>query len=333
MRVSEPMPTTTPRRRAFIVAISAYKDRLPGPTFDVGLFARILRDQYGFEDSEVLRIEDKAVTPQALDDGLSWLIKDLQKGDRAVFYYSGHGDRVERDGELLEALLCVDGSYYFDTRFVQELETAPAGTVTAIIDACHSGGLDRDDFRFFGLSAVRPAPAKEGVDRDGRLWSDSAGGDRDGGLLYDACDGDRDGTLLEDREPWDRDDGPVIGASTTKASPSEAKPSLNAVLLAACRFEQTSDIGMRSTEGYSPLTWGISTVLQEQGVDISNQDLHRLVKEKIEALGLEQVPVLYTPDSELPHSRLGRASFILLKPDAAAPSSLSSALVEDGDRG
>jgi hypothetical protein len=103
------------KKKALLVGINKYRDPgndLYGCVNDVRLVEETLRAQYGFTGKENFRIlTDSRATREAILDGLSWLTAGAAPGDSLVFHYSGHGSQVpDRNGDEpsdgLDEILC-----------------------------------------------------------------------------------------------------------------------------------------------------------------------------------------------------------------------------------
>jgi hypothetical protein len=91
-------------RKALLVGINRYPDpqhELKGCINDVLLVGKTLREQYGFNGNGSLRVlTDARATTEAILDGLSWLTAGAAPGDTLVFHFSGHGSQVpDRNGD------------------------------------------------------------------------------------------------------------------------------------------------------------------------------------------------------------------------------------------
>jgi hypothetical protein len=137
---------------ALVVGIANYPNVRPLPETvlkdarDVGALLQ-QPDRAGYPPDHVKLILDAQATRQAMLDGLAWLASVAGSDATAVFYYSGHGGRLD-DGPNA-------GNYLipFDTRIdtlkqtaisSDELTTAlraiHAERLVVLLDACHSGG-------------------------------------------------------------------------------------------------------------------------------------------------------------------------------------------------
>ncbi len=102
-------------KKALLVGINRYPDPgngLMGCVNDVRLMAETLEGQYGFTGNGNLRILlDARATTKAILDGLAWLTEGAAPGDSLVFHYSGHGSQVpDKHGDEttdgLDEILC-----------------------------------------------------------------------------------------------------------------------------------------------------------------------------------------------------------------------------------
>jgi hypothetical protein len=152
-------PPVAAEDRALLVGVSEY--RLPIPTIPgVGQDLATIQDvvvSLGFRPASVKVVTGPAATRQGIVDAVStWLVDGVGPGDRALFYYSGHGTRVkdldgdEADG-LDEALVPADAAkgesgaqnVLRDDELGPLLAKIKARHVVALIDACYSGTLMR----------------------------------------------------------------------------------------------------------------------------------------------------------------------------------------------
>lgn len=108
-------------------------------------------DKYGLD----LRVcSDKRAYRSGMFERMVWFTSNLKPGDRALFWYSGHGAQIptrsttgEVDG-LQEVLCPVDfdfsysGTWIKDTDFIDIFRGIPEGVnCTVVLDACFSGGM------------------------------------------------------------------------------------------------------------------------------------------------------------------------------------------------
>jgi len=91
-------------KKALLVGINRYPDprnELQGCVNDVRQMADTLKTRYGFPGDGNMRIlTDARATTKAILDGLAWLTAGASPGDSLVFHYSGHGSQVpDRNGD------------------------------------------------------------------------------------------------------------------------------------------------------------------------------------------------------------------------------------------
>jgi metacaspase-1 len=143
--------------RALLVGINKYPTQpLNGCVNDVQDMADFLVARCGFAMDDIRLLVDNRATKKAIVERLHWLVSGLQKGDRVLFHYSGHGVQLptrnpqgEVDG-LDEAICPVEFDWseahtLRDDEFNKLFSVIPQGVEFIwISDSCHSGDLWRD---------------------------------------------------------------------------------------------------------------------------------------------------------------------------------------------
>ncbi len=147
-----------PQKFAMLVGINDYQwsriNDLRGCINDVDLMADLLHHKYSFPRDNLLILKnDKAARSDILNGFKQHLIDQVNYGDIAVFYYSGHGsqraDEANEETDKLDETIIPydykdpDGAYAISDDEINSLlgllaEKTP--NVTFILDACHSGG-------------------------------------------------------------------------------------------------------------------------------------------------------------------------------------------------
>ena len=147
---------------AVVIGITKYKDStlstLQFADRDASLFEQYLQSKAGGNlpvDNIRLLVNENA-TIAAIYDALNWLQERCKPGDKAYFYFSGHGD-VETNNKGLGYLLAHNSppSNYRNNAITIEdlnkmaayLSTKSKATVVLITDACHSGELAGDYYK------------------------------------------------------------------------------------------------------------------------------------------------------------------------------------------
>jgi hypothetical protein len=130
----------------------------PGKDSDLAFTAddaRRLRDALlagaGMKESDQITLLDEDATRSALRSALADIASRAQVDDTVVFFFSGHGDRVERaagpnvtdpDG-LDETIELYDGAIT-DDELGEWFADVRAGTSLILLDSCYSGGFAKD---------------------------------------------------------------------------------------------------------------------------------------------------------------------------------------------
>ena len=147
--------------RALLVGVGKHERQLPfrdlpGIDRDLAIMQQVARE-LGFEDGQIRVLADEEATLEGIRSTFeSWLIDSVAPGERALFYFSGHGYHVpdgnddEPDGrdEILvphdyagrvEALTNV----LVDDEIEAWLDSLRTEDVLVFLDACHSGSAVR----------------------------------------------------------------------------------------------------------------------------------------------------------------------------------------------
>jgi WD40 repeat protein len=138
-----------PRLFVLAIGISRHKDRtldLDYAAGDARAMAAAYRKHAGklFRTIEVKVLPDKRATRRGILQGLIWLREQVKPGDYAVFFFAGHGKK-DSDGALYFLPTEGDvrdlaGTGISADDLKRHLNSIP-GRLTAILDACHSGGI------------------------------------------------------------------------------------------------------------------------------------------------------------------------------------------------
>lgn len=135
------------------VGISDY----PGEDGDLSYTADDARAMYsafataaGMQVDHGVILTDSQATIEGVKGAVARLGAQMNPEDSFIFFYSGHGGRVKRDGWQSadpdgqdETLALYDG-HLLDDAFSEVLDGVGAGTTLIVLDACFSGGFAKD---------------------------------------------------------------------------------------------------------------------------------------------------------------------------------------------
>ncbi len=244
---------------AVVFGVSDYQSpKIPDLQYadkDALAFVEWLKSSEGLqisEDNIKLYTNETATTAQ-LDVALDWLLEKCKTGDKAFFYFSGHGDAENSTRSKRGFLLCYDsppnnyaaGAYgliYFQDK-ISTLSLENNAKVIVILDACRAGKLAGSQNGGTQATAAELAqqygneikllscqPDENSI--EGRQWGNGRGVFSyyltDG--LYGLADGNKDDTIsllelgryLQDKIRFDIDPIPqtpmIIGRSGEKIS-------------------------------------------------------------------------------------------------------------------
>jgi len=290
-------------RKALLVGINRYPDpgnELKGCVNDVRRMAETLKSRYGFPGDGNMRIlTDARATTKGILDGLAWLTAGASPGDSLVFHYSGHGSQVpDKNGDettdRLDEILCpydLDWDRPLtDDDLAAACATIPEGVLlTVILDCCHSGTGLRDfaisGNRHYLPSLTRPAnPVRPGCTRPRGIFVRPRGVPPS-----DAPDRHR---FLPHPEtphpvaPRPRRPARRFGVGITRT---------NAVLIAACRDDQTSADAWIDGGYHGAHTYHLCRTLADGTRDLTYRALVSATGTALSRAGFDQVPQLEGP--------------------------------------
>ena len=156
------------KQKALLVGINypGTSHALNGCVNDVVLMSQILKQKFGFRNSNVRLLTDNSASTRNILHRLEWLVAGAEPGDVLFFHYSGHGAQivdtnydsdVEPDG--MDEILCpIDLDWrekvIKDEQLKAIFDKVPRGVnLTVFLDCCHSGsGIDSQHrYQPFGL--------------------------------------------------------------------------------------------------------------------------------------------------------------------------------------
>jgi metacaspase-1 len=224
--------------------------------------SEMLQSRYGFAGPEDIRVlADERATTAGIKTRLAWLIDGSRPGDVLVFHYSGHGSQVrDRNGDELD-----DG----------------LDEIICPYDLDWDDPFTDDDF------AAIVADVPRGVSLT---------------VLLDCC---HSGTGLRVMPTPRQTRARVIPPPVDIAERSAPHLALRrfgqrvmasgAVLLAACRSDQTSADAWIERDYHGAFTYYWWKAVTDCGPTASYRDLARKVASELEATGYDQVPQVEGP--------------------------------------
>lgn len=186
---SVPASAAEPTKHALLVGIDAYRrpkelglkrtgtggrfeiSNLKGCKNDATVMRELLCKKWGFTIGDEDVLLDSQASRKAILAGLDRLAK-AGPGDTVVFYFSGHGSRMEAVGsseadQLSETIVPADTLLGENDILDKELAIrfnaildaiGQKGTFTAIFDSCHSGSISRNPLISTWIKRAEPVP-------------------------------------------------------------------------------------------------------------------------------------------------------------------------------
>ncbi len=159
-------------RLALIIANSEFDDsklsRLVAPDRDAEALAKVLRDPAlgGFDDVTLLVDEKEPVVRRRI----ARLYHRRRRGDLLLLYYSGHGVRDERSGELYLATrdteMDIASATALDAGFVRgQIDRSNSRRKVVVLDCCHSGAFAEAKAALGSSAGAREALVGNGYGR------------------------------------------------------------------------------------------------------------------------------------------------------------------------
>jgi len=143
---------------AVIVGINDYQTIMPDLRYcesDAQLMRETLIKYAGFKEGNIKMLLSKEATKMAIRNAIrGWLRNNVSAGDRALFYFSGHGIQMkDYNGDELDGkdeLICPHEAGRWDIMFIKDDEIdkwfAEINTADKLVifDCCHSGTAVRE---------------------------------------------------------------------------------------------------------------------------------------------------------------------------------------------
>jgi hypothetical protein len=289
--------------RALLIGIDHYRQvsGLRGCRNDVTSWSRLLVDVAGFAPSSIRTLTDADATKANVLSHLVWLAEGAKAGDRLVLQFSGHGSfTVDLDGDEpdgYDELLCLYGypdEYLLDDEVREWVSTVDQDVdLTVIFDSCHSGTMTRE---------VPGLPSDPLAPRRGPLVVVGPGvGPIDAALLDPSGPGSRlarfapppaeiEAHPLAPPPPGAIDQPAVAPRRTLIERAATAAPD-RAILLAACRADQTSADAPIAGDYHGAFSYHATARLTKAGkAGLARTVLIRDLTRTLKAGGFSQVP-------------------------------------------
>jgi hypothetical protein len=293
-------------KRALLVGVDVYPDprnNLNSCVADTLAFKTLLQNTYQFDSASISLLHNQDATLANVRAGLDVLFASAYAGDELVYMQSSHGYRYP-DGNTMVEVLCLYDGFLKDTEFAQRTQGLPANVLTVVLDACHSGGMNK---LFFPPGDVQVARAKvwqptlEQAERLVQTYTQVTKFK----FFGRATTGDT-GAVAKNLviDP--------VGVPAAKDL-SEGAVDLNGALFAACLADQTAAAGSPPTNNLSAFTYGI---VSEIDTALSLSQLNQRVGARLAALNMSQTPIAEAPPL---HPELLTETFITMREPGEAP--------------
>jgi len=323
---------TMPTRKALVVGVNDYggpPNDLPSCVNDANAITQLLQSKYGFK--EVHTVRDGDATVARVQDELKWLAKSSSPDDRLVFYFSGHGYTKLTDGIMEEFIVVRDG-LLDDNPLVNATRDLAPGTLSVILDACFSGGVEEKVFDPTGttpnveLAQVKTwhSPHDEAV-RDKGLAESGHQTVRE--FRRFGCSAIASSAVIARTLAVEAFTSHATQSAPTATVPTTLLPwtkpvideagqlELNGLLISACLETETAVANTSKTEGLSAFTHALVRSADGLGPSASIADLLAAAEHHLKAIGVRQTPLVLeraTPGN------LRRRTFIMLEPTTAS---------------
>lgn len=323
---------TMATKKALVVGINDYggpPNDLPSCVNDANAITQLLQSRFGFK--EVHTVRDGDATSARVEEELKWLSKSARPDDRLVFYFSGHGYTKLVDGVMQEFLVLRDG-LFDDNQLVSKSQDIAPGTLTVILDASFSGGVEKVVFDPTGTTPdVELAQVKSWKPRPDEAARDKgfaqAGHQNVTELRRFGCSpiASRNAiaktlaaAAFTSRATQSAPSGALGTAwltSARTATEEAGQLELNGLLVTSCLETETAAASTSKTDGLSAFTHALVRSVEQLGTSAATADVLSAVENHLKKLGVRQTPQLLeraTPGN------LARRSFIGLEPAAGA---------------
>ena len=127
------------KRIALVIGNNEYKeDRLRNPAHDAEDIAKVLRE-LGFTVHTKIN-----ANPQEMEEAVREFVREIQNGDVALFYFSGHGVQLQEENYLIPVGVSIESATALKHRAISagyilgEMDESRNRTNIFILDACRN---------------------------------------------------------------------------------------------------------------------------------------------------------------------------------------------------
>ncbi|MFK8044052.1 MAG: caspase family protein [Crocinitomicaceae bacterium] len=135
------------KNHILIISIDDYAHwpKLNNAVSDADHLEKVLKSKYGFEEANIIRVQDTLANRQGIIDGFKKLIGAVGPNDNVIVYFSGHGYFDAELGEgywiPVDAKKGADGDYLPNSFMMQLMKKVNSKHLFLVADACFSGSL------------------------------------------------------------------------------------------------------------------------------------------------------------------------------------------------
>jgi hypothetical protein len=309
--------------KALVMGINQYRsvNHLRGCVNDAHDVARLLTETFGFPTENVKVHLDDDVTKAKVKPVMNWLFEDLSPGDRVALHFSGHGsytadtDGDEDDG--VDELLCLvdmdfnkSSSYFVDDELRRWTKKLPKGAfLTVFLDCCHSGtgtrllippGKTQTTQHYPRIiesaTAHKVAAAMAAAPRGFELSAPGQALSLARAALSPEPELQVVARFVEPPEAIEAQVQAIRQRpSVKKGAMRELAVSMNHVLIAACRSDQTAADASISNDYHGAFSYYLCKTLGENGRSMDRSALIQRLQSALATGHYEQVPQLEGP--------------------------------------
>jgi Caspase domain len=309
-------------KRALLIGIDQYPDprnNLNSCVADTLKFKDMLMSNYGFAPGDIRLLHNNYATLSNVRTGLDDLTRNAASGDEIVYFESSHGYRYP-DGDTMVEVLCLYDAFLTDTEFAQRTQVLPPGVLTVVLDACHSGGMNKIFFSPDGPAVARvkvwQPPVEDAIvqiQQMQQITHFKFFGRSSVAEPADVVKAFSIGRAVTTAFVAGPSVNPQLMARWNRKDFQAGDVELNGALFSACQADQTAAAGTPATAGLSAFTYALTDQLNTA---ISLRSLCALTVARLQALHMSQTPEVHTPVGQ---PQLADQTFIALQP-AQGPS-------------